>query len=85
MELSMPKADRDVRMQIMLLPEELTAIEDWRFAKRMPSRASAVRELLRRGLASEGFNLAEAGKRSSSFGVTEAGEENTGRPKRKTS
>jgi hypothetical protein len=85
MELSMPKADRDVRMQIMLLPEELAAIEDWRFGKRMPSRASAVRELLRRGLAGEGFNLAEAGKRSSSFGVTNAGEENTRRPKRKPS
>jgi hypothetical protein len=85
MELSMPKADRDVRMQIMLLPEELAAIEDWRFGKRMPSRASAVRELLRRGLAGEGFNLAEAGKRSSSFGVTDAEEENTRRPKRKPS
>jgi hypothetical protein len=70
----MPKADRDIRMQIMLQPEELAAIEDWRFSKRMPSRASAVRELLRRGLAAEGFKLAEAGKLSSSFGVTDEGE-----------
>jgi hypothetical protein len=58
-------------MQIMLQPEEMAAIEDWRFKKRMPSRASAVRELLRRGLVAEGFQLAEAGKHSSAFGVTE--------------
>lgn len=66
----MEKGDREIRLQIMLQPEELSAIEDWRFGKRMPSRAAAVRELLRRGLASEGFNLAEAGKRSSAYGVT---------------
>jgi hypothetical protein len=61
-EGNMADTDRDVRLQIMLQPEELRAIEDWRFSKRMPSRASAVRELLRRGLTSEGFKLAEAGK-----------------------
>lgn len=60
---------RPERLQIMLNPEELTAIDDWRFKKRMPSRAAAVRELLRRGLAAEGFAVAEQGKRSSSFGV----------------
>jgi hypothetical protein len=60
---------RELRLQIMLMPEELKAIEDWRFAKRMPSRASAVRELLQRGLAAEGFKLAEPGRFSSSFGV----------------
>jgi hypothetical protein len=70
-EGNMADTDRDVRLQIMLQPEELRAIEDWRFSKRMPSRASAVRELLRRGLTSEGFKLAEAGKQSSSFGVTD--------------
>jgi hypothetical protein len=30
-------------------------IDDWRLAKRMPSRGSAIRELLRRGLAAEGI------------------------------
>jgi hypothetical protein len=60
---------REVRLQIMLLPDELRALDDWRFAKRMPSRASAVRELLRRGLAAEGFAVAEAGQFSSGFGV----------------
>jgi hypothetical protein len=37
----------------------------------MPSRASAIRELLRRGLAAEGFKFAEPGQRSSEFGVME--------------
>ncbi len=61
--------ERDVRLQIMLQPHELEAIETWRFTRRMPSRASAVRELLRRGLAAEGFEMAETGKQSAAFGV----------------
>jgi hypothetical protein len=36
---------RGERLQIMLSPEELTLIDDFRFAKRMPSRAATVREL----------------------------------------
>ena len=67
----MPKEERDVRLQIMLQPQELKALEEWRFSKRMPSRAAAVRELLRRGLAAEGFDLAPDGKQSGAFGVTE--------------
>jgi len=39
----------------------------------MPSRASAVRELLRRGLSAEGFNFAEPGMKSVEFGVTDGG------------
>lgn len=62
---------RGERLQIMLSEEELRALDDWRFARRMPSRASAVRELLRRGLAAEGFDLAPGGQKSVSFGVTE--------------
>ncbi len=53
----------------MLSGAELEALENWRFSKRMPSRASAVRELLRRGLASDGFLVAEAGAKSQDFGV----------------
>jgi len=45
---------RGERLQIMLDAEELQALEDFRFSNRMPSRAAAVRELLRRGLAAEG-------------------------------
>ncbi|MFO0991864.1 MAG: hypothetical protein U1E67_08045 [Hyphomicrobiales bacterium] len=54
----------------MISPDELDAVETWRFTSRMPSRASAIRELLRRGLAAEGFTIAEPGQRSSEFGVT---------------
>jgi hypothetical protein len=61
---------RGERLQIMLDPEELVAIDDFRFKKRMPSRASAVRELLKRGLAAEGFAVAAIGAKSSDFGVT---------------
>ena len=62
---------RGERLQIMLTEEELKALDDWRFQKRMPSRASAVRELLRRGLASEGFDMAGGGMKSEDFGVTD--------------
>ena len=61
---------RAERLQIMLDAEELVAVDDFRFKKRMPSRASAVRELLKRGLAAEGFALATVGAKSSSYGVT---------------
>ncbi len=57
----------------MLNQDELRAIENWRFEKRMPSRASAVRELLRRGLAAEGFDLAGEGVRSRQFGILDQG------------
>jgi hypothetical protein len=66
----MPARSRDERLQIMLSPPELTALDDFRFKNRMPSRAAAVRELLRRGLTSEGFAVAADGARSSEFGVT---------------
>jgi hypothetical protein len=35
----------------------------------MPSRAAAVRELLKRGLAAEGFSAAANGSKSSDYGV----------------
>jgi hypothetical protein len=60
---------RGERLQIMLSPEELVLIDDFRFAKRMPSRAATVRELFRRGLAAEGFLLATASTKSKDFGV----------------
>lgn len=58
------------RLQVMVADEELSAIDDWRFKSRMPSRAAAVRELLQRGLAAEGY-FSEAGQHQASrdFGV----------------
>jgi hypothetical protein len=41
---------RETRLQIMLDEAELVAIDDYRFSQRMPSRAAAVRQLLRLGL-----------------------------------
>jgi hypothetical protein len=61
--------ERLVRLQIMLDNAELAAIEDWRFQTRMPSRAAAVREIMRRGLAAEGFKVANANGQSDSYGV----------------
>jgi hypothetical protein len=65
----MAELERGERLQIMLNAEELAAVEDFRFHQRMPSRAAAVRELLRRGLLAEGFMGAEAGIKSQKFGV----------------
>ncbi len=64
------KLTRGERLQIMLTEEEVEALDNWRFSRRMPSRASAVRELLKRGLAAEGFMAAEQGQKSEDFGVT---------------
>lgn len=65
----MGKITRGERLQVMLTDVELKAVDDWRFTKRMPSRASAVRELLKRGLAAEGFDVASPGEQSKQFGV----------------
>ena len=59
---------RGERLQIMLAPEELSAIDDFRFKHRMPTRAAAVRELLKFGLASTEA-VAGDGTKSSNFGV----------------
>ena len=63
-------ANRGERLQIMLTGEELTLLDDFRFKARMPSRGAAVRELLKRGLAAEGFATAAFGARSDEYGVS---------------
>jgi hypothetical protein len=63
---------RGERLQVMLSPEELTAIDDFRFKHRMPTRAAAVRELLKMGLtvvATDGGG----GMKSSNYGVFNRG------------
>ncbi|AWL99904.1 hypothetical protein [Bradyrhizobium amphicarpaeae] len=65
---------RAERLQVMLSPEELAAIDDFRFKHRMPTRAAAVRELLKFGLAAVGVE-ATAGVKSSAFGVFGRGPE----------
>ncbi|HEX4710668.1 hypothetical protein [Phenylobacterium sp.] len=60
---------RPERLQIMLTADELAALDDWRFQRRMPSRAAAVRELLKRGLAAEGVTVPNGRTKSADFGV----------------
>jgi hypothetical protein len=60
---------RAERLQIMLSPEELKAVDNFRFRHRMPSRAAAVRELLRHGLAAVDEVIENTGVKSGDYGV----------------
>jgi hypothetical protein len=63
---------RGERLQVMLSPEELAALDDFRFKYRMPTRAAAVRELLKLGL-TVATTDGGAGMKSSSFGLFNRG------------
>lgn len=63
---------REERLQIMLSPAELNAVDNFRFDHRMPSRAAAVRELLRHGIAAAGVVMENAGVKSGDYGVLKA-------------
>ena len=52
---------RGHRLQIMLTPQEVRKVDDWRYMRRMPSRAAAVRALLKLGLASIEVEVGRAG------------------------
>lgn len=65
---------RGERLQVMLSPEELALVDDFRFKHRMPTRAAAVRELLKLGLTGAGID-ARAGVKSSDYGVFGRGPE----------
>ena len=56
----------------MLSPEELSALDDFRFKHRMPTRAAAVRELLKLGLTIATSDGA-AGMKSANYGVFSRG------------
>ena len=60
---------RGERLQIILQPEEWEAIENFRFTQKMPTRAAAVRELFRLGLAARDNTVAVPKQRSRDFGV----------------
>ena len=60
---------RGERLQIMLSPDELEAVDDFRFKQRMPSRAAAVRKLFKLGLTNVRPPAALAGQKSTDFGV----------------
>jgi hypothetical protein len=63
---------REERLQIMLSPGELNAVDNYRFQHRMPSRAAAVRELLRHGLGAVGAVMENTGVRSGDYNVLKA-------------
>ncbi|HLG84922.1 MAG TPA: hypothetical protein VKY22_28280 [Bradyrhizobium sp.] len=63
---------RGERLQVMLSPEELAALDDFRFKHRMPTRAAAIRELLKLGL-STGVVDGASGVKSSDYGVFNRG------------
>ena len=70
LRMNMDGMQHDMLMAGMLSPEELKAVDEFRFKQRMPSRAAAVRELFRIGLANTGLMVAADEKRKSSdFGV----------------
>ena len=77
----MSNMTRGERLQIMLTVEELEALDNWRFSVRMPSRAAAIRELLKRGLAAQGFLKADGLMKSGDFGVGPKPNDRGGKPK----
>jgi len=62
----------------MLDMDELEAIDAWRFGNRLPSRAAAIRELIKRGLMNRELEPPKTrDARTSDFGVvTDGTEEN---------
>lgn len=66
------------RLQVMLSQAELSTLDNFRFEKRMPSRASAIREILRRGLTADGFAIANRGSHSKTYGVLRDGSNDEG-------
>ncbi len=59
---------RGERLQIMLTSDELSVLDDFRYQTRMPSRAAAIRELLKVGLEQVKKN-ASPGMKSADYGV----------------
>jgi len=73
----MNELKRPERLQIMLAEGELEALDEWRFLRHMPSRAAAVRELLKRGLAAEGVEMPSVRTKSREYGVLDGPESKT--------
>lgn len=58
----------------MLSDEELSAIDDWRFRQRMPSRAAAIRQLLNFGLRVQQEESAAKPLKSQDYGLLDSSE-----------
>ena len=68
----MARDKRGDRVQAFLSSQEWMVLEDFRHSRRMPSRTAAARELFRRGLAAEGFEVAAFSTKSKGFDVVSA-------------
>lgn len=61
---------RSERIQIQLTEDELQSLDSWRFENHIPSRAAAIRELMRVGLSSkEPRHRPEERRKSSDYGL----------------
>lgn len=58
-------SQRIAPLQFMLSADELAALDAWRCTRHMQSRAAAMRELLRLGLAQAGHDVASDQEKSS--------------------
>jgi metal-responsive CopG/Arc/MetJ family transcriptional regulator len=63
---------RGERLQVMLTEDELRILDDFRFRHRMPSRAAAVRHILKQGLAANSTVAAAQNEKSADFGVIDS-------------
>lgn len=71
-EASKQPPKRTEKIQVMLDDDELEMIDNWRFERRMPSRAAAIRELIRRGLlVDDAFDPPPKDAASGDFRVTD--------------
>ena len=68
---------RDTRLQIMLNEEELSAIDDWRFEQRMPSRAAAIRQLLNIALKARKATGPGKPQKSQDYGLLDDGSDHS--------
>lgn len=66
-----PKPKRTERLQIMLAHVEMQAIDDWRYDNRIPTRAAAIRELLRRGLEAQDLEEPADNAETSEYSVVD--------------
>ena len=69
---------RGERLQFMLARDELEALDDFRFKQRLPTRAAAVRELFRLGMAAQGITMAVPKQKSGAFGILKSPMKRTG-------
>jgi hypothetical protein len=72
---------RRLRLQAMLSEAEVAVIDGFKFTHRLPTRAAAVRELLKRGLATS-IPPSASGVKFSAYGIIRKGASDAPRDRR---